>query len=160
MEKCNCGSGLNFDECCDKYLSGRQIPETPEQLMRSRYTAFTKHDIDYIMNTHNPDNRDKISKAVMKDWAVNSKWISLEIISTEKGGKDDLEGIVEFKAKYETDKLVHTHHEKSLFIKKDNIWYYSDDMPLDKTIKNDKKIGRNDPCPCGSGKKYKKCCGK
>lgn len=28
------------------------------------------------------------------------------------------------------------------------------------TIRKDKKIGRNDPCPCGSGKKYKKCCGR
>ncbi|MDP4091626.1 MAG: SEC-C metal-binding domain-containing protein, partial [Bacillota bacterium] len=28
-----------------------------------------------------------------------------------------------------------------------------------KTIVKEKKIGRNDPCPCGSGKKYKKCCG-
>lgn len=28
------------------------------------------------------------------------------------------------------------------------------------TIRKEKKIGRNDPCPCGSGKKYKKCCGK
>jgi preprotein translocase subunit SecA len=27
------------------------------------------------------------------------------------------------------------------------------------TVVKDKKIGRNDPCPCGSGKKYKKCCG-
>jgi preprotein translocase subunit SecA len=27
-------------------------------------------------------------------------------------------------------------------------------------VKKDKKVGRNDPCPCGSGKKYKKCCGK
>jgi len=27
-------------------------------------------------------------------------------------------------------------------------------------IEKPKKIGRNDPCPCGSGKKYKKCCGK
>lgn len=29
-----------------------------------------------------------------------------------------------------------------------------------KTVVNTNKIGRNDPCPCGSGKKYKKCCGK
>ncbi|ETA81285.1 SEC-C metal-binding domain-containing protein [Youngiibacter fragilis] len=29
-----------------------------------------------------------------------------------------------------------------------------------RTVKNEVKIGRNDPCPCGSGKKYKKCCGK
>lgn len=28
------------------------------------------------------------------------------------------------------------------------------------TVRKEKKIGRNDPCPCGSGKKYKKCCGR
>lgn len=28
------------------------------------------------------------------------------------------------------------------------------------TLKKDKKVGRNEPCPCGSGKKYKKCCGR
>ncbi|HJZ13258.1 MAG TPA: SEC-C metal-binding domain-containing protein [Acidobacteriota bacterium] len=26
-------------------------------------------------------------------------------------------------------------------------------------VRNGEKVGRNDPCPCGSGKKYKKCCG-
>ena len=29
-----------------------------------------------------------------------------------------------------------------------------------KIVRNEQKVGRNDPCPCGSGKKYKKCCGK
>ena len=29
-----------------------------------------------------------------------------------------------------------------------------------KTVIADRKVGRNEPCPCGSGKKYKKCCGK
>ena len=29
-----------------------------------------------------------------------------------------------------------------------------------KTVRKRKKVGRNDPCPCGSGKKYKKCCGR
>lgn len=33
------------------------------------------------------------------------------------------------------------------------------DYKRSKTIVKDEKIGRNDPCPCGSGKKYKKCCG-
>ena len=36
----------------------------------------------------------------------------------------------------------------------------SKDATPKKTIKNGKKVGRNDPCPCGSGKKYKQCCGK
>ena len=32
---------------------------------------------------------------------------------------------------------------------------------IDKTIRNEEpKVGRNDPCPCGSGKKYKNCCGR
>ncbi len=32
--------------------------------------------------------------------------------------------------------------------------------PVDPIASDDDRIGRNDPCPCGSGKKYKKCCGK
>lgn len=160
MQICNCGSRLNYSDCCEKYINGSAKPETAEALMRSRYTAYTIHDIDYIMNTHDPDNRDKVSRAVLKDWSESSKWISLEILDTEKGLKDDEEGFVEFKAKYEVDGLIHTHHEKSLFLKKDGLWYYSDDEPISKTIKNDKKVGRNDPCTCGSGEKSKKCCGK
>lgn len=36
----------------------------------------------------------------------------------------------------------------------------SSDEKANTTVRNKKKVGRNDPCPCGSGKKYKKCCGK
>ncbi len=36
----------------------------------------------------------------------------------------------------------------------------SDEPPVNRTVRNTEKIGRNDPCPCGSGKKYKQCCGK
>ena len=44
--------------------------------------------------------------------------------------------------------------------KQDYIMSRGEDMPEKKTIKHEgDKIGRNDPCPCGSGKKYKKCCG-
>jgi preprotein translocase subunit SecA len=44
--------------------------------------------------------------------------------------------------------------------KQDYIMSRGEDVPEKKTIKHEgNKIGRNDPCPCGSGKKYKKCCG-
>lgn len=44
--------------------------------------------------------------------------------------------------------------------KQDYIMSRGEDVPQSKTIKHEgAKIGRNDPCPCGSGKKYKKCCG-
>jgi len=44
--------------------------------------------------------------------------------------------------------------------KQDYIMSRGEDVPEKKTIKHEgDKIGRNDPCPCGSGKKYKKCCG-
>ena len=44
--------------------------------------------------------------------------------------------------------------------KQDYIMSRGEDVPETKTIKHEgDKIGRNDPCPCGSGKKYKKCCG-
>jgi len=41
----------------------------------------------------------------------------------------------------------------------DYVMSRGEDTPAAKTVKHDDKVGRNDPCPCGSGKKYKKCCG-
>lgn len=37
-------------------------------------------------------------------------------------------------------------------------WECSECSPLKYRVQPPKKVGRNDPCPCGSGKKYKKCC--
>lgn len=160
MGKCSCGSLKSYEECCERFISGKATPETAEELMKSRYTAYTIHDIDYIMNTHEPSRLNEISREILADWSNSSKWISLEIVKTENGEMNDKEGIVEFIAKYEIHGAVHSHHEKSRFVKLENKWYYSEALPLDLTIKNESKIGRNDVCPCGSGKKYKKCCGK
>lgn len=90
---------------CGKFISGKAIPETAVEMMKSRYSAYTVHDIDYIMNTHEPARLSEISRDVLSNWATSSKWLSLEILKTEKGEKTDLEGIVEFVAKYESTRF-------------------------------------------------------
>jgi SEC-C motif-containing protein len=82
------------------------------------------------------------------------------IVSTDKGGSEDSEGTVEFIATYVLDGLRDSHHEISHFVKTDGVWLYeSGEMIPETVVREGPKVGRNDPCPCGSGKKYKKCHG-
>lgn len=134
--------------------------KTAKELMKARYEAFEKGDIEFLIETHAEETRKTLDVEETRKWALNSKWLGLEILATELGEENDTEGVVEFKATYEENGKIQVHHEKSKFIKKENRWYYYGWLPLQGTIKKDEKIGRNDPCPCGSGKKYKKCCGK
>ena len=161
MKSCPCGSGLNYSDCCELYISGQKSAPTAEALMRSRYTAYTVHAIDYIISTCLDEGKDRIDYKQTKDWSEKSQWLGLKIISTEKGGPLDSEGIVEFEASYERDRLKDLHHERAQFKKNGGKWFYQDGSIIPKTvIRTGPKIGRNDPCPCGSGKKYKQCCGK
>ncbi len=143
-----------------KMVEGSLDAKTALDLMKSRYLSYTLGEIDYIMETHDPATRDKISKEATEEWAKSSEWKGLEIVSVEGGEESDDRGIVEFKAYFSEDGRDQIHHEKSLFVKKDGRWYYNGWQPLQGTIVKEKKVGRNDPCTCGSGKKYKKCCGK
>ncbi|MGL4999274.1 MAG: YchJ family protein, partial [Cetobacterium sp.] len=132
--------------------------KTAEELMRARYSAFETGDIDFIVETHHPETKSDMDIEETKRWALESEWVGLEIISTEEGTENDEEGIVEFKVSYKENGKDIIHHEKSKFIKVDGQWLYHGWLPLQGTIVKDEKIGRNDPCLCGSGKKYKKCC--
>lgn len=134
--------------------------KTAEELMRARYHAYETCDMDFIKESHDPDNTDGIDWVECEKWARESQWLGLEIISTTKGGENDNDGIVEFKATYIENGKTIVHHERSYFVKKNGVWFYQKWLPITSTRINENKIGRNDPCPCGSGKKYKKCCGK
>lgn len=134
--------------------------KTAEELMRARYHAYETCDMEFIKESHDPDNTDGIDWAECEKWARESQWLGLEILSTTKGGEDDKDGIVEFKATYIENGKTIVHHERSYFVKKNGVWFYQKWLPITSTRINENKIGRNDPCPCGSGKKYKKCCGK
>ena len=159
MSNCACGTSKEFAACCQPYIEGRSKPLTAEALMRSRYTAFTIADVDYIESTTEDSKRGEFDHAGTLEWAKNSDWKGLEVVKTEAGGEKDTEGKVEFIAKYSYDGKDQNHHERAEFRKREGKWYFVDGRLVQAPIRNENKIGRNDPCPCGSGKKYKKCCG-
>lgn len=159
MKKCPCDSYLVYEECCEPYITGVKNAPTAEALMRSRYSAYVEHAIDYIAETCAQDGEDKIDLEQTKKWSEKSKWLGLKILSSEKGGLQDTEGTVEFQALYEMDGFRDNHHEKAKFKKHDGRWLYQDGEIVPKTIvRTGPKVGRNESCPCGSGKKYKHCC--
>ena len=159
MKNCPCGSGRLYSECCEPYISGKVNAPTAEALMRSRYTAYAEHAIDYIINTCVHRGKEDIDYKSTRDWSEQSVWLGLKILSIEKGSLADTEGTVEFEASYERDGLKDVHHEKAKFKKDGAIWLYEEGNVTPHTIiRSSPKVGRNDPCPCGSGKKYKHCC--
>ncbi|WP_207456235.1 YchJ family protein [Azospirillum sp. SYSU D00513] len=155
---CPCRSGKALEACCGPYLAGTAAAPTAEALMRSRYSAFATHNIDYLEETLMPETRGDFDRAEVEAWAKNSLWTGLEVRSTENGGPDDEEGIVEFQARFTMNGKQQVHHETGSFAKRDGRWFYVDGV-LGARPRSTPKVGRNDPCPCGSGKKYKKCCG-
>jgi SEC-C motif domain protein len=161
VEKCPCASGKPFAECCEPIIKGVRIADTAEALMRSRYSAYVKTEVDHVIKTTSPDQRDGLDERATRAWSMHAKWHSLQIVSTEKGGPQDEDGTVEFIASYTEAGTFKTHHERGAFKKKDGQWYYVEgEMVKTKpVVRETPKVGRNDPCPCGSGKKYKKCHG-
>jgi SEC-C motif-containing protein len=160
---CPCGSGHAFEACCAPILDGRAAAPTAEALMRSRYSAFVRGAIDHLLLTHDPATRGSVTRASIEAWSRSARWQGLEVLQTERGGADDEEGVVEFRARYSEGGASRVHHERSRFRRIDGNWYYVDgEAPAPASsapvVRGD-KIGRNDPCPCGSGRKYKKCCG-
>jgi SEC-C motif-containing protein len=157
---CPCGSGIAYGACCEPYITGGKKPATAEALMRSRYTAYTVRAIDYIIDTCVSGSKQDIDRRATEKWSRESKWLGLNIIAVGKGGPADTEGSVEFEAHYEQDGFRKRHHEIGRFKKQDGRWLYDDGHMVPKTVvRSAPKTGRNDPCPCGSGKKYKHCHG-
>ena len=89
MEKCPCGSGKLYDECCQPVIQGTRDADTAESLMRARYSAFVKTDIDFLYNTVSTDQQKDFNYKEATDWSRNSEWRGLEILETIEGGPDD-----------------------------------------------------------------------
>ncbi|MDR1215197.1 MAG: YchJ family protein [Treponema sp.] len=158
---CPCGSGKQYTDCCEPFILGVQKPLTAEALMRSRYTAYTVHAVDYIVSTCVRKKEQDIDVRLTREWSEKAKWLGLKVISIEKGSESDTEGIIEFEARYEQNNLRDIHHERASFKKVDDVWLYDEGVIVPETIvRSTPKVGRNEPCPCGSGRKYKHCCGK
>jgi SEC-C motif-containing protein len=129
--------------------------------MRSRYSAYLERAIDYLGETLHPAHRADWDREATRRWAQDAEWLGLEIVSTERGQPGDDEGWVEFIARFREDGKDRVHRERSRFVLHEGRWYYVDgEMPRPQTQRHaGPRVGRNDPCPCGSGRKYKKCCG-
>jgi SEC-C motif domain protein len=156
---CPCCSQIDYKNCCEPIINGEKA-KTAEKLMRARYTAYTQVNMDFVKKTHDPATIKKTNMDENKAWAEQTQWQNLTILNTEKGLENDDWGIIEFKADYTANGESGTHHEISEFNKKKGAWYFTKAKTPEsqQIINTEPKIGRNDPCPCGSGKKFKKCC--
>lgn len=155
---CPCGSKRSYDNCCGPIIEGATKAMTAETLMRSRYCAFVHKNATYLLASWHPSTRpDEIDLE-----SDPIEWLGLTVVKTSNGRKGDIRGEVTFRARFEhqgepkepneSGELV----ERSRFVQEEGYWFYLDgELPQSGRVE---KVGRNSPCPCGSGKKYKRCC--
>ena len=148
-EACPCGVG-EYIHCCQPLHRGERCAETAEQLMRSRYSAFAKHEIDYIERTTALGQQTALDMSAIAAWSKANQWLKLEIVNCNEK-LDKTHAFVEFKAHYHDGKNTEIHHELSHFVKHEGQWYF-----LDPTT--DQQITMKQACICGSAKKFKQCC--
>ena len=160
MSTCPCGSGSDYSACCEPIIAGHTPAATPEQLMRARYSAHVKVEIDFLHASTHPDHREGYDHEGTRTWAQDSEWHGLEILGTGQVAEGDKEEEVEFIARFRDQSGLRRHHERARFRKKSGKWLFTEGIMVKPKPLSVEKIGRNDPCPCGSGAKYKKCCGK
>ena len=168
MNDCPCGSNSTYTDCCGILVNGTCLPDTAEDLMRSRYSAFVFKEWDYLEKT-------STIKKSRESLICNEKliWKRLDILRCKNGQRNDKEGEVDYRAYFSDNGKEKVLKETSKFQKIGGRWVYDElnssiqksDLNSQIELKNfgtiireKPKIGRNEPCPCGSGKKFKKCC--
>ncbi len=120
---CPCDSNIKFESCCGPLIQNQKPAQNPEQLMRSRYTAFTLKNMDYIYETTHPQARLEFDRKSNQEWADQASFSKLEILkSSDEGNK----GIVEFKAYFKLKDTENIHHEVAAFRKQADVWYFRD----------------------------------
>jgi SEC-C motif-containing protein len=134
---CPCGNPLPILRCCGPYVAGAELPPTAEALMRSRYTAFTLQDEDYLRATWHPSTR---PQEPIIDRNDKIQWLGLEVKSSLRlrQRKVDLpdnpdQDTVEFVARFRVNGRAHRLHEVSCFVREPDPtiggklrWFYLD----------------------------------
>lgn len=158
---CPCDSGLTFAQCCEPFLKRKSKPATAEQLLRSRYSAFVVGDVDYIVDTHHSKTKKDVKRDEIAQWSKESTWKGMKVLEKEAGEASDDKGVLIFHAQYEQNGKHQDHMERSFFEKENGEWRFLDAHGIHQGtyVRAEPKVGRNDPCACGSGKKSKKCHG-
>jgi SEC-C motif domain protein len=154
MNPCPCGSQKPLEACCRPYIEGLENAPTAESLMRSRFTAYSLANVDYILDTCHPSILKQQDPIALQRWCETSQFLRLELIETKQGGLEDEQGFVRFIAWIKEKDVLGGIHERSTFTRFEDRWTYLSGQHF--TLK---MPGPNDPCPCGSGQKFKKCCG-
>lgn len=148
---CPCGSGLGFALCCEPYLVQTKLADTPEQLMRSRYSAYALGGFGrYLLATWFPPMAKNMTVEQLDQ--ADTKWLGLTVLASSANGDN---GEVRFEARYQGPEGAGTMRENSVFKRIAKRWYYIGGEVSHSQFKPPK---RNEPCHCGSGKKYKQCC--
>lgn len=160
MSDCPCGSGKELADCCAPIIEG--VPaSTAEALMRARYTAFVTRQIgDFLRDTLAAEKQGEFDLREVEMSARDAEGLGFELRASEGGGEADETGAVEYVARFRIRGQIQAHHELATFRREDGRWLYVDGQVNPKGAPRQVvKVGRNDPCPCGSGQKFKKCCG-
>ena len=147
---CPCGRGAPLSSCCLPHIEGLTRPATPEELMRSRYTAYSRGDEPYLLKTWHSATR----PASLDLSSSAARWVLLEVLRAATLSEG--EGEVHFRATSLEEGRAWTLEEVSRFEREEGEWRYRDGV----TRVSSRKVGRNDPCPCGGGEKLKRCCGR
>src|SRR5690349_7139157 len=113
--RCPCGSETNLIDCCLPLIQGKKQATRAEDLLRARYTAFTRGDIEFVLATHHSKTRHEVKREEIEDWSKNSEWLNLQIVKSEQGQKEDQKGTLIFVARYRADGKEQEHWEKSFF---------------------------------------------
>ncbi|SHG75431.1 YchJ family protein [Ferrimonas marina] len=153
MMLCPCGSTRPYADCCQPLHLGQTQASSPEQLMRSRYCAFVQGQAQYLYDTHHPEFRAGLSVDELAEASQQTQWLGLTIVAAP--APQGSQGVVEFKARFHQGEDEGILHERSRFALQQGRWLYCDGEFDPKPV----AAGRNAPCPCGSGKKFKRCCG-
>lgn len=152
---CYCNSGLKYENCCHPYHKGDAFPPNAEALMRSRYSAYVTGQHQYICDTYSEDKRRTLNAQEIANDSVGVNWLHLLV---EEHRESPPTATVTFKAFYAYKGKLHLLHERSNFTQNDNQWFYVDGVFLEGNGRI--KLSKNEPCFCGSGKKFKVCCEK
>ena len=155
-DACPCGSGKNFGDCCEQILTGKRPASNAEELMRARFTAHVTHDFRFLHESHRPTAG---KPYVAEEGQPAMQWTKLVVHAHETGNDPD-KAFVDFSAYGTEDKVEKVLHEKAEFLRVNGAWLYNREARLGPAPYKAQapKVGRNEPCPCGSGKKYKHCC--
>jgi len=155
-DACPCGSGKLFGTCCEPVLTGTRKASTAEELMRARFVAHVTHHFKFLHESYRGTaNRPYVPEPGEPAVA----WTRLTVHSHETTENPD-KSFVDFTAYGVEGGTEKVHHERSEFLRENGTWLYNRELRLGPAPFKSAtpKVGRNDPCPCGSGKKYKQCC--